>query len=124
MTMSKMYITVGKSKKSRFATEFVTRRQFFQRTFFKKPKEKTVIIAVAINTPRMEARTVFFFSICSMDAITQPVQAPVPGSGIPMNNTSPQKSYFSILALCLSTLLSTKFATEFKNLIFERLINL
>ena len=33
-------------------------------------------------------------------AIRDPVHAPVPGRGIPTNNTSPQNSYFSIWSFC------------------------
>ena len=54
------------------------------------------IIINASNIPRNIARLDFFKSILNTDATSEPVQAPVPGSGIPTNNTKPQKPYLSI----------------------------
>ena len=51
---------------------------------------------LAKNTPSKTARKVFFLSISKTDAIRDPVHAPVPGSGIPTNNTTPKYPYFSI----------------------------
>ena len=41
-------------------------------------------------TPISIAKNDFFLSISSTDAINDPVHAPVPGSGIPTNNTNPK----------------------------------
>ena len=51
------------------------------------------------------ASKAFFLSISSIPATIAPVHAPVPGSGMPTNKTSPQKPYFSIEDLFLSTFL-------------------
>ena len=45
---------------------------------------------LAKNTPASTAKNVFFLSISKTHAISYPVQAPVPGSGIPTNNTIPK----------------------------------
>ena len=56
----------------------------------KSPNDNNIIITDAINTPSNAAKNDFFLSISSTLAIKQPVHAPVPGSGIPTNKTSPQ----------------------------------
>ena len=53
----------------------------------------------AINTPAIAAKKDFFLSISSTLAIKQPVQAPVPGRGIPTNSINPKYPYFSIVLL-------------------------
>ena len=70
---------------------------------FNNPNETNIIITLAINIPKSAAKKDFFLSISNTAAIKHPVQAPVPGSGIPTNSTNPQNPYFSILFLCLCT---------------------
>lgn len=61
-----------------------------------KPKDISIIIILAITTPIKAAKKDFFLSISKTEAIKHPVHAPVPGNGIPTNNTKPQNPYFSI----------------------------
>ena len=51
------------------------------------------MITVAMAIPQRIASEDFLISMPSRDAIRAPVHAPVPGRGIPTNNTSPQNSY-------------------------------
>ena len=52
----------------------------------------------------------FFRPISKTDATREPVQAPVPGSGIPTNSISPQKPYLSIFGLFFLALASSQSA--------------
>ena len=61
-------------------------------------------------TPTSIAKNDFFLSISSTDAINDPVHAPVPGSGIPTNNTNPKYPNFSICPFLFSTFLSSQSA--------------
>lgn len=72
------------------------------------------MIADARHTPKTIARNAFFQSMSSSDAISAPVHAPVPGSGIPTKSTSPKNSYFSILSLLLIAF-SSSFSTKGRN---------
>ena len=54
------------------------------------------MIIPATNTPIKTAINDFFLSISNIAAISEPVQAPVPGRGIPTKRTIPKKPYFSI----------------------------
>ena len=72
------------------------------------PIDKIDIIIPAINTPIQAAKKDFFLSISSIAAIRHPVQAPVPGNGIPTKRTNPQKPYFSIFPYFCSTFLSSQ----------------
>ena len=67
------------------------------------------MIIPAVITPRVAARNDFFLSIFKSAAIKHPVQAPVPGSGIPTNKNKPQYFNFSILSNFLSQKLSYYF---------------
>ena len=49
-----------------------------------------------MQMPMTTAGNAFLNFIPKSAAISEPVHAPVPGSGIPTNNTRPQNSYFSI----------------------------
>ena len=59
------------------------------------------MMTAAIATPINIDRVAFFKSISNKAAIKHPVQAPVPGNGIPTNNANPQKPYLSIFGLFL-----------------------
>ena len=72
-----------------------------------------VMIHAARHTPITIAGNAFLKRIPSRAAINAPVQAPVPGSGIPTNATNPQNSYFSILALWLIAFFSSFSTTGF-----------
>ena len=50
------------------------------------------IITVAMQIPMMTAGNAFLNFTPRSAAMSEPVHAPVPGSGIPTNNTSPQNS--------------------------------
>ena len=50
------------------------------------------MITDAMHTPTTIAPKAFFQSMPRRDATRAPVQAPVPGSGIPTKSTSPQNS--------------------------------
>lgn len=53
-------------------------------------------------------------------AASEPVHAPVIGSGIPTKIATPQNPYFSILSLFFSAFCKSQFANLFKNLTRER----
>ena len=57
------------------------------------------MITDAMHTPTTIAPKAFFQSMPRRDATRAPVQAPVPGSGIPTKSTSPQNSYCWIFSL-------------------------
>ena len=59
------------------------------------------MITDAMHTPTTIAPKAFFQSMPRRDATRAPVQAPVPGSGIPTKSTSPQNSYLLIRSLLL-----------------------
>lgn len=82
------------------------------------PYDTILIITDARKIPRRIARDDFLISISRSDAISAPVHAPVPGSGIPTNNTSPQNSYFSILSLFPIALRSSHSIIGRNNLVF------
>lgn len=63
----------------------------------------TDMIAAASKTPSMIERNAFLRFIWMRPATIDPVHAPVPGKGIPTNSVSPNRLYFSIVSLCLST---------------------
>ena len=73
-------------------------------------KEKTpvairVTMVAAIRTP-INAESMAFQNFISISAATsEPVQAPVIGSGIPTKSATPKKEYFSILGLFFSAFL-------------------
>ena len=52
------------------------------------------MIVVASKSPKKIAGTAFFSFTSSRQAIKAPVQAPVPGRGIPTKSTRPKNSYF------------------------------
>ena len=54
------------------------------------------MITDAMHTPTTIAPKAFFQSMPRRDATRAPVQAPVPGSGIPTKSTNPQNSYLPI----------------------------
>ena len=56
------------------------------------PADARPIITPARTTPTITATVLFLKSKSSKLAAKVPVQAPVPGSGIPTNSTSPKKS--------------------------------
>ena len=60
------------------------------------------MMTVAISTPIRIGRIAFFQSISRIVAISEPVQAPVPGSGIPTNSSRPRNSpcFMPSLFLC------------------------
>ena len=64
--------------------------------FFKNPKDRSIIIILAIKIPIIVAIKAFFLFISNTEAIKHPVHAPVPGNGIPTKSTRPQNPYFSI----------------------------
>ena len=53
------------------------------------PYVTVVIISPAISTPRAIIGNAFLGGISKSDAISAPVQPPVPGSGIATNSKSP-----------------------------------
>ena len=55
-------------------------------------------MTLAIKSPHRIAMEDFLISTSRRDAIKAPVQAPVPGRGIPTNNSSPRNSYFLLWA--------------------------
>ena len=57
------------------------------------------MITVAIIRPQKIAIEDFLISTSRRDAISEPVHAPVPGSGIPTNSKSPRNSYLLIWSL-------------------------
>ena len=57
-------------------------------------KVRNVMIAAAVSTPRAMAGKASFTFMSIIAAISEPVHAPVPGSGIATNRNSPQKAYF------------------------------
>ncbi len=57
------------------------------------------MIVVASSRPMITAQKAFFLSTFSRQAMSEPVQAPVPGSGMPTKSTSPQNSAFLIFSL-------------------------
>lgn len=61
------------------------------------PIDKIDIIIPAINTPIQAAKKDFFLSISSIAAIRHPVQAPVPGNGIPTKRTNPKSHTFQFV---------------------------
>ena len=65
------------------------------------------MMTVAITMPRSTAGNAFLNLTPRREAIREPVQAPVPGSGIPTKSTSPQNSYFSICPLLPMALFSS-----------------
>lgn len=65
----------------------------------------------ASNIPKNIARLAFFISIWNTEATREPVQAPVPGKGMPTKSTKPQNPYLSICGLYLMALSLKKFAT-------------
>ena len=60
-----------------------------------------------MQSPSKIAGTDFFKSTSNKEATKEPVHAPVPGSGIPTNKTSPQNSYRFIWSLFPIALLSS-----------------
>ena len=65
------------------------------------------MITDAMHTPTTIAPKAFFQSMPRRDATRAPVQAPVPGSGIPTKSTSPQNSYLLIRSLLLIAFFSS-----------------
>ena len=61
---------------------------------------------LASITPRKIAINDFFLFNPSSTASPEPVQAPVPGNGMPTNNKRPRYPYFSICSLLESNLFS------------------
>ena len=56
------------------------------------------MMTVAISTPIRIGRIAFFQSISRIVAIREPVQAPVPGSGMPTKSSRPRNSTFRIFS--------------------------
>ena len=63
------------------------------------PYDNILIIIPASNTPSDIAINAFFLFKWSNTASNVPVQAPVPGSGIPTNSKSPKYPYLFICSL-------------------------
>ena len=59
-------------------------------------RHRQVTIAPAIITPQKMEKKAWLNLSPKMKAATEPVQAPVAGSGIATNNISPMRSYFLI----------------------------
>ena len=72
------------------------------------------IITVAMQIPMMTAGNAFLNFTPRSAAMSEPVHAPVPGSGIPTNNTSPQNSYFSIWSFFFIAFASSLSTSGFK----------
>ena len=72
----------------------------------------------AAKTPAKIAGNAFFIRISSIAAISEPVHAPVPGSGTATNKNKPHPAYLTIEAECLCALFSTHTAILSKCLIF------
>ena len=72
------------------------------------------MITDASNTPQMIAGNALRNFTPTREAISAPVHAPVPGSGIPTNSKSPQNSYFSIWSLFFIALASIRSTKGFK----------
>ena len=68
------------------------------------------MMTVAIMIPKRIAGKDLRIFIWRRDATREPVQAPVPGRGIPTKSTSPQKPYFSTCPLCLSAFFRSQMA--------------
>ena len=74
-------------------------------------RHRQVTIAPAIITPQKMEKKAWLNLSPKMKAATEPVQAPVAGSGIATNNISPMRSYFLITVprrrACLKTQLTS-----------------
>lgn len=77
------------------------------------PYDTIDIIINASIIPINIASADFFMSILKTDDTRAPVQAPVPGRGMPTNNTNPQKPYLSILDLFLCARFLKNFTSFF-----------
>ena len=71
-----------------------------------------------MQSPSKIAGTDFFKSTSNKEATKEPVHAPVPGSGIPTNKTSPQNSYRFIWSLFPIALLSSFSISGQNNFVF------
>ena len=81
-------------------------------------------MTVAIIMPQKIAREDFLISISRRDAISDPVHAPVPGSGIPTNSISPQNSYFFTWSLFLIALSSNFITSPRKSFVFFKTLKI
>lgn len=82
-------------------------------------RERVVTIIPAINTPRKIAVNDFLYSRPRIDAIKEPVHAPVPAKGIATNITSPKNSYFSTIFPFFLRLFSNRVYIFFTKFIFK-----
>ena len=82
--------------------------------------DKIHIIIVAITNPHAIAIIALENFISNNDAIRDPVHAPVPGRGIPTNNSNPINSYFCIFSLLPIDFFSNFSTIGLNNLVFFR----
>ena len=82
------------------------------------------MITAARQIPSKIALKAFLISISISDATSAPVHAPVPGSGMPTNKTSPQNSYFSIWSRFFIALFSIFSTSGRNNFVFFIAVNI
>ena len=77
-------------------------------------------MAPAVMTPSVMDGQASFRSISIMAAISAPVHAPVPGSGIATNMNRPQNWYFFTVSILLMARFSSFVTRLFSHLLFVR----
>nr|AIF26451.1 hypothetical protein [uncultured bacterium fosmid pJB23D10] len=89
-----------------------------------RPYDSIDTIIVAITIPTSSAAIAFLISISSKAAMSEPIHAPVPGIGIPTNNTSPRNSPFESAELFFIALASSFSISLWKSFVFPIHLNI